>query len=126
MPACTQASWNTPEMPVGPSYRDRVSPSRAAVSSSCADPVTWIGRVCGTSASSAPSPMTVATWWSTAILSSSSQNARQRKFGSMPCTRMTSLGESVSRQADSLVVGQSMVLVTPSISRTVGRVTWKS
>ena len=94
MPACTQASWNTPEMPVGPSYRERARPSLAAVSSSCAEPVTWIGRVCGTSASSAPSPITVATWWSTAILSSSSQNARQRKFGSMPCTRMTSLGES--------------------------------
>ncbi len=39
---------------------------------------------------------------------------------------MTSLGDPFSRQADSLVVGQSIVLVTPSISRTVGLVTWKS
>ena len=37
----------------------------------------------------------------------------------MPCTRMTSLGEPGSRQTDSRVVGHSMVLVTPSISRTV-------
>ena len=58
--------------------------------------------------------------------SSSSQNARQRMFGSMPCTSTTSKSAPGGRQYESRVVGHSIRRVTPSTSDTVGRLTWKS
>ena len=48
-------------MPVGPSYRDGSIASRSSRPSSSLVLVTGIGRVCGTSASSAPSVTTVPT-----------------------------------------------------------------
>ena len=53
-------------------------------------PLTGIGRVCGTSASSAPSVTNVATPTDWANSSSSTVKDRQRMYGSMPCTRTTS------------------------------------
>ena len=47
-------------------------------------PLTWIGRVCGVSASRAPSVTTSSTPSSSAQASSSAQNWRHFMFGSMP------------------------------------------
>ena len=48
-------------MPVGPSYRESWRPSSSTSLGSVAAPVTGAGRVCGTSASSAPSMTTSST-----------------------------------------------------------------
>ena len=52
--------------------------------------MTGTGRVCGVSASSAPSVTTVVTPSCSMCSSSSAQNRRQRMFGSMPCMSTTS------------------------------------
>ena len=80
-----------------------------------------IGRVCGTSASSAARQTTWSTSSSSANSVSSSQNARHRMFGSRPRTSTTSRSPTVA--IPSRVVGQSIRRVTPSTSRTVGRLT---
>ena len=62
----------------------------ACTSGSSAVALTGMGRVCGASASSAPSVMTDRTPRSAAMSSSSAQYRRQRIDGSMPCTSTTS------------------------------------
>ena len=55
------ASWSTPTIPVGPSYRDACEAQLLDQLRSLALPVTGDGRVCGTSASSEPSVTTSST-----------------------------------------------------------------
>ena len=88
--------------------------------------VTGTGRVCGASASSAPSSTAVSTPSSSMIPTMSWQKDRQRMFGSMPWISTTSRSEPGSLASDIRVVGQLMRRVLPSTSSTVGRVTWKS
>ena len=68
--------------------------SRSTSSGSLAVPVTGIGRVCGVSASSAPSVTTTLAPRSSTQASSSAQNERHFMLGSMPRTRMTSRSRS--------------------------------
>ena len=77
-------------MPVGPSYVDCSSLSRSSRSSSVAVPLTWIGRVCGVSASSAPRVSTSSTPSVSIAASTSAVNCRQRMLGSMPRSSTTS------------------------------------
>jgi hypothetical protein len=58
--------------------------------------------------------------------SSSAQNERQRRFGSMPLTRTTCRPLPGSLAVESRVVCHSTRRVTPPASRISGRVTWKS
>ena len=102
----TQASWKTPTMPVGPSQVDCSSLSRSTRSGSVAVPETGIGRVCGVSASSAPSVTTIAPPSSSHAESSSAQNWRHRMLGSMPRISTTSRSSSGGDATAMLVVGQ--------------------
>ena len=86
-------------------------------------PVTGTGRVCGESASSAPSVTIVSTPSSWAYARRSAQKPRQRMFGSIPCTRTRSRAVPGVRTTDKRVVGHSILRVTPSGSVTIGRVT---
>jgi hypothetical protein len=113
-------------MPVGPSYRDRSRPSASIVSGSEAVPLTGTGRVCGLSASSAPSVMTSSTSSWAAIVTSSSQKPRQRMFGSRPAHEHHVAVGVGQRQTETRVVGQVIRRVAPSTSETCGRLTWKS
>ena len=88
--------------------------------------MTGVGRVCGVSASSAPRATTVCTSSSCRSAISSSQNPRQRMFGSMPRMRTTSRSLPGGRATEMRVVGHSIRRLTPPISDTVGRLTWKS
>ncbi len=85
--------------------------------------MTWMGRVCGVSDSSAPSVITVRTSSVRTTSRISSQNARQRMFGSMPRTRTRSNSAPGGRHHEMRVVGQVMRRDTPSTSDTVGRLT---
>ena len=83
---------------------------------------TGTGRVCGASASSAPSRMISSTPRLCRPCTSSSLNARQRMFGSMPCTRTTSRDRPVGgAMAMSAALGgwarASEILVVGQISR---------
>src|ERR687892_92824 len=118
------ASWMTPTMPVGPSYRDDVSPSSCDRSGSTASPVTGVGRVWGTSARNAPSVTTSPTPISRAVARNVSTNARHRTFGSTP--RNTTTSRSSTRAVENRSSGHSIRRVIPASSRTVGRVIWKS
>ena len=89
-----QAAWSTPTIPVGPSYRDALSPSSSTSAGSVAEPVTGHGRVWGTSASSAPSVTTI---WTSRLRASSTispVNVRQRVFGSIPIRMIASRGSA--------------------------------
>ena len=88
--------------------------------------MTGTGRVCGESASSAPSRITSSTFSSAKDATSSSQKPRQRMFGSMPCTRTRSRPRPAGRARLSRVVGQTRRSVFPSVTSMTGRVTWKS
>ncbi len=87
---------------------------------------TGTGLVCGESASSAPSRMTISTPSSVNAVTSSAVNPRQRMFGSMPWTRTRSRFKPGGRASASLVVGQTRRSVMPSLTSITGRVTWKS
>ena len=113
-------------MPVGPSYVAGSSFSRSSRSSSVAVPLTWIGRVCGVSASSAPSVTTSSTPRSSAQASSSAQNWRHRMFGSMPRNRTTSRCEPGGRATYTWVEGHVIRRIPSSVAPTSGRLTWKS
>jgi hypothetical protein len=89
-------------------------------------PLTGVGRVCGVSVSSAPSVMTFVTPSRSTYPSSSVQNARHRRFGSIPLTSTTCRSVPGICATDSRVVCHSMRRVTPSASFACGRVTWKS
>ena len=99
---------------------------RSAASLPDALPLIGSGRVYGTSASSAPSSTTRVTsrlWHSS---STCSQNVRQRMLGSMPRISTTSRSVPGGLATMNLVVGHSMLRVSPSAIVTVGRLTWKS
>ncbi len=83
------------------------------------------GRVCGTSASSAPRVMKVETPTDWANSSSSMVKDRQRVDGSMPCTRMMSRSIPADVASRIRVVGQ-LIRRRPSSDTTRGRLTWKS
>ena len=82
--------------------------------------------VCGTSASSAPSRTAIWTPSASARSTTVRLNVRQRNAGSGPESRIRSRGARGMRTAWTSNSGQSIVRVTPSSSRTVGRVVWKS
>jgi hypothetical protein len=69
-------------------------------------PLTGTGRVCGLSASSAPSVTTSSTSRAAATASTSSQKPRQRMFGSCPRTSTTSRSLPGGLQTAKRVVGQ--------------------
>src|SRR5258705_446464 len=91
-------------------------------------PVTGIARVCGISASSAPSVTASSQPSSCATPTTSSQNAPQRRLGSGPTSRTrsrptldTAVGDARNR-----MLGQVVVCTTPLLMVTVGRAAWKS
>ena len=91
IPARASGSASTPTMPVGPSYVDGAesqfassAPGRRSMTE------TGTGRVCGVSASSAPSRCTRVALAERSAEAISVLNWRQRRFGSMPCTRIRS------------------------------------
>jgi len=88
--------------------------------------VTGIGRVCGTSASSAPTVTRVVTPSRSAHSSSSIVYDRQRIEGSMPSTMTTSRPIAGTWAASSRVVGQVIRRWSSSSMPTLGRLTWKS
>ena len=96
------------------------------MSGSLAVPETGIGRVCGVSASSAPRVTTSSAPSSSEAASSSAQNCRQRMFGSMPRSRITSRSAPGGEQTDSWVEGQVIRRIPSSPVPTSGRFTWKS
>ena len=89
--------------------------------------LTWTGtgRVCGESASSAPTRMRSSTPSSVSPLISSSVNPRQRMFGSTPCTSTMSRESPVAdaRARESRVVGQTSRSVFPATTSITGRLT---
>jgi len=85
-----------------------------------------MGRVCGTSASSAPIVTTVVTPSRSAMSSSSRQNVRQRIDGSIPCTRTTRRPLAGTVTAVTVVVGHVISRRPSSEVVTTGRLTWKS
>ena len=89
-------------------------------------PVTGIGRVWGVSASSAPRVITSSPPRSSQAARSSAQNWRQRMFGSMPRTRITSRSRSGGDATAIWVLGQVIRRWPSSSEPTVGRFTWKS
>src|SRR5215213_8541871 len=99
---------------------------RSTSASSEAMPVTETGRECGTSASSAPSEVTICTPSASARSTTVSVNVRHRIAGSGPESRIRSRGARGTRASWISNSGQSMSRVRPSRSRTVGRVAWKS
>ena len=88
--------------------------------------MTDTGRLCGTSASSAPSSTAIWTPSASARSTTVRLNALQRNAGSGPDSRIRSRGARGMRTAWTSNSGQSIVRVTPSSSRTIGRVVWKS
>ena len=89
-------------------------------------PLTWIGRVCGVSASSAPRVTTSSTPSSSAQASSSAQNWRHFMFGSIPRSSTTSRWEPGGRATYTCVEGQVIRRIPSSVALTSGRLTWKS
>src|SRR3954454_22802638 len=84
------------------------------------------GRVCGTSASSAPRLTTSCVPVASARSTIRREKLRQRMLGSEPCTRMRSRGARGTRAANTSTAGHSISRVRPSTSRIFGRVCWKS
>ena len=113
-------------MPVGPSYRDCSADSRASIVGSSLVIVTGIGRVCGTSASRAPTVTSVVTPSCSASSSSSIVYDLQRIDGSMPSTMTTSRSMPGMCAHSRRVVGQVTRRWPSSSSPISGRFTWKS
>ena len=89
-------------------------------------PVIDTGRVWGTSASSAPSVMTMRTPSSRAVATTSSVKRRQRSDGSTPWSITRSPSAPGTGATESEFSGQSISRVLPSVSWTVGRTAVKS
>ena len=85
-------------------------------------PLTWIGRVCGVSASSAPRVTTSSTPSSSAQASSSAQNWRHFMFGSMPRSSTTSRCEPGGRATYTWVEGHVIRRMPSSVVDTDGTV----
>ena len=112
-------------MPVGPLYVDGTSPSCPVSSRLSEVTETGIGRVCGVSASRAPSRCTRLTCAEASAEAIKVLNCRHRRFGSNPCPS-TSARPLGSRPTRSSVVGQISSRSSASDSSTCGRFTWKS
>ena len=100
-------------------------PRRAASTSSVADPVQRISRVCGVSPSNAPIVTTISQPVLRATPMTSSQNVCQRRLGSTPDIKTRSRppgNEPAANDSD----GHTTFRITPSMSSTVGRDAWKS
>ena len=89
-------------------------------------PVTCTGRVCGMSASSAPSDTTSSTPSSCAAAMTVAEKPFQCRFGSAPERNTTSRAAPPAGALATTSSGHSISRVRPSLIRTVGRVTWKS
>ena len=111
-------------MPVGPSYVDCSSLSRSSRSSSVAVPLTWIGLVCGVSASSAPRVSTSSTPSVSIAASTSAVNWRHRMLGSMPRSSTTSRGAPGGRATRISVRGHVIRRMPLASVPTSGRLTW--
>ena len=90
------------------------------------EPLTGTGRVCGVSASSAPSVTTSVTPASRASPSTVEQKCFQRKFGSGALNSSTSRSDERGRACHRVGVGQCSTRAPSSSGCTMGRVTWKS
>ena len=84
------------------------------------------GRVCGTSASSAPSMITMRTSSSLAASTRLSQKRRQRREGSTPRKVTRSPSAPGTGAAQISLAGQSISRARPSVMCTVGRTAVKS
>ena len=84
------------------------------------------GRLCGTSASSAPSVITMRTSSSRAASITLSVKRRQRSDGSTPSSITRSPSAPGISAAENVFSGQSISRVRPSVRRTVGRTAVKS
>ena len=84
------------------------------------------GRLCGTSASSAPSVMTMRTPSSRAAAITSSVKRRQRSDGSTPWSSTRSPSAPGTGATENEFSGHSISRVSPSVEPTVGRTAVKS
>ena len=89
-------------------------------------PVIDTGRLCGTSASNAPSVITIPTPRSCAAVTTSSVKRRQRSDGSTPCSITRSPSAPGTGATENEFSGHSILRVLPSTSFTVGRTAVKS
>ena len=83
-------------------------------------------RVCGTSASSAPTVTTSCTPIASLSSTISFENVRQRNDGSVPVSRIRSRGARGTRASYSSTSGHTIRRACPSVSLIRGRVAWKS
>ena len=95
-------------------------------SGSTAVPVSRVGRVWGTSASSAPSVTTISQPVFRAKPMTVEQNVRHLRLGSTPEKSTRSRPTSSTRAAKQSLDGQLILRVVPSTRLTSGRVAWKS
>ena len=84
------------------------------------------GRVCGTSASRAPSVTTISTSSRSAASMTAPAKLRHFRFGSTPDTKTRSRSALGTSAVKIVLAGQSTSRASPSAIRIVGRVTWKS
>jgi hypothetical protein len=89
-------------------------------------PVIATGRLCGTSASSAPSVMTICTPSSRAVEITSFVKRPQRSEGSTPWSRTRSASAPETGATENEFSGHSISRTSPSVSLTVGRTAVKS
>ena len=89
-------------------------------------PVSRVGRVWGTSASSAPSVTTISQPVSWAMPMTVEQNVRHRRLGSTPENSTRSRPISSTWAEKQSLLGQEILRVVPSTRLTSGRVAWKS
>ena len=101
-------------------------PSRAASTSSVAEPVERMSRECGTSPSNAPRLTTSSHPVVRATEMTSSQKVGHRRFGSTPSNNTRSRPPPGSDPAENASAGHWISRITPSTSSTVGRAAWKS
>ncbi len=113
-------------MPVGPSYEEVGRVIRETRLGSEAKPLTETGRVCGTSASSAPSVTTICVPTASATSTINCVNVRQRIDGSAPLTRIRSRGARGTRTSERTTSGHSSARAPDSSRVIFGRVAWKS
>ena len=126
MPRRKQPSPMIPKIPVGPSYRDISTPSRAANSGWAPVPLTAIGRVWGTSAIKEPSVIINSTSRSSARSSSSRVKLFHLIEGSVPLTIIKSRSKLGNTNPKISVVGHVTFLICDSSIKICGRFTWKS
>src|SRR3954468_18587463 len=93
---------------------------------SYAVPTTLTGRVCGTSASSAPNVTTSRTSYTATVSTITLQNVRHFNCGSLPTKKITSTLESGIVADDNVVDGHTISRCISSSSCTCGRVDVKS